>query len=130
MSRVICARRSSGPLNFFSSRRRSQKRTSMRLGGEGTAGLKVAAMSGPEGAGRDAGGTLGAGCQSRTCVSTLSAEPLNVGRIPTFVTERRLRCSPSRQVRSEEHTSELQSRVDLVCRLLLEKKKNKQKRNV
>src|SRR5207247_10702308 len=28
--------------------------------------------------------------------------------------------------RSEEHTSELQSRVDLVCRLLLEKKKHKQ----
>ena len=26
-------------------------------------------------------------------------------------------------VRSEEHTSELQSRFDLVCRLLLEKKK-------
>src|SRR5207249_11661897 len=30
------------------------------------------------------------------------------------------------QSRSEEHTSELQSRFDLVCRLLLEKKKNKQ----
>src|SRR5207249_11087284 len=29
--------------------------------------------------------------------------------------------------RSEEHTSELQSRFDLVCRLLLEKKKKKQK---
>src|SRR5699024_11946962 len=28
-------------------------------------------------------------------------------------------------VRSEEHTSELQSRFDLVCRLLLEKKNNK-----
>src|SRR5438105_8921413 len=28
-------------------------------------------------------------------------------------------------VRSEEHTSELQSRVDLVCRLLLEKKKRR-----
>src|SRR2546422_4627774 len=28
-----------------------------------------------------------------------------------------------RQVRSEEHTSELQSRLHLVCRLLLEKKK-------
>src|SRR5690606_39665587 len=28
--------------------------------------------------------------------------------------------------RSEEHTSELQSRENLVCRLLLEKKKNKQ----
>src|SRR5699024_12870923 len=31
-------------------------------------------------------------------------------------------------VRSEEHTSELQSRFDLVCRLLLEKKKKKQNR--
>src|SRR5215813_2260418 len=31
--------------------------------------------------------------------------------------------------RSEEHTSELQSRPHLVCRLLLEKKKKKQKRN-
>src|SRR5438105_5935122 len=30
------------------------------------------------------------------------------------------------KVRSEEHTSELQSRVDLVCRLLLEKKKKRQ----
>src|SRR3712207_7745037 len=30
--------------------------------------------------------------------------------------------------RSEEHTSELQSRQYLVCRLLLEKKKNKNKR--
>src|SRR5690349_22691082 len=32
------------------------------------------------------------------------------------------------QKRSEEHTSELQSRRDLVCRLLLEKKKKKKKR--
>src|SRR5207249_12076667 len=31
--------------------------------------------------------------------------------------------------RSEEHTSELQSRFDLVCRLLLEKKKKKKKKN-
>src|SRR2546421_4922832 len=30
-------------------------------------------------------------------------------------------------VRSEEHTSELQSRSDLVCRLLLEKKKKTQR---
>src|SRR2546429_7032529 len=29
-----------------------------------------------------------------------------------------------RRIRSEEHTSELQSRLHLVCRLLLEKKKN------
>src|SRR5207249_11665363 len=32
--------------------------------------------------------------------------------------------------RSEEHTSELQSRFDLVCRLLLEKKKKKNKREL
>src|SRR5699024_11926494 len=30
---------------------------------------------------------------------------------------------PPQRIRSEEHTSELQSRFDLVCRLLLEKKK-------
>src|SRR5687768_17846849 len=32
--------------------------------------------------------------------------------------------------RSEEHTSELQSRLHLVCRLLLEKKKQKKKKNI
>src|SRR6266496_5644512 len=32
------------------------------------------------------------------------------------------------QPRSEEHTSELQSRRDIVCRLLLEKKKKKRKK--
>src|SRR5436309_8176947 len=32
---------------------------------------------------------------------------------------------PNKGGRSEEHTSELQSRENLVCRLLLEKKKNK-----
>src|SRR2546421_6361694 len=35
----------------------------------------------------------------------------------------RLTQETSVEVRSEEHTSELQSRSDLVCRLLLEKKK-------
>src|SRR5690554_8125841 len=34
-----------------------------------------------------------------------------------------LHCKHSRNSRSEEHTSELQSRPHLVCRLLLEKKK-------
>src|SRR5260221_9769523 len=33
-------------------------------------------------------------------------------------------CRPHPAKRSEEHTSELQSHSDLVCRLLLEKKKN------
>src|SRR5699024_12458930 len=39
--------------------------------------------------------------------------------------------SPSacRSQRSEEHTSELQSRFDLVCRLLLEKKKQETERH-
>src|SRR3712207_7384002 len=42
-------------------------------------------------------------------------------------------CRPAphrvRPPRSEEHTSELQSRQYLVCRLLLEKKNNKKKHN-
>src|SRR5690349_24011125 len=37
---------------------------------------------------------------------------------------RLLICDTDALARSEEHTSELQSRRDLVCRLLLEKKKN------
>src|SRR5437868_15540558 len=37
-------------------------------------------------------------------------------------------CDESSVRRSEEHTSELQSRFDLVCRLLLEKKKKKKKK--
>src|SRR5438034_6075635 len=41
--------------------------------------------------------------------------------------ERRARAEAeaARSLRSEEHTSELQSHSDLVCRLLLEKKKKK-----
>src|SRR5438874_9664035 len=40
-----------------------------------------------------------------------------------------LRKRPTESKRSEEHTSELQSRRDLVCRLLLEKKKKKKIKN-
>src|SRR5436190_17215620 len=43
--------------------------------------------------------------------STLQSRRKKVGRVGT--------------IRSEEHTSELQSHSDLVCRLLLEKKKTK-----
>src|SRR6267143_6191763 len=42
--------------------------------------------------------------------------------LPTCPAIPRRRCPRSR--RSEEHTSELQSQFHLVCRLLLEKKKN------
>src|SRR5580698_11456779 len=38
---------------------------------------------------------------------------------------RRRLLQPRKAARSEEHTSELQSHVNLVCRLLLEKKKKK-----
>src|SRR5438034_8137759 len=38
-------------------------------------------------------------------------------------------CHPREGERSEEYTSELQSHSDLVCRLLLEKKKKKKKKN-
>src|SRR2546429_1883122 len=53
--------------------------------------------------------------QARTVPVALSAEPAR----PCRVHAPRL-CGANR---SEEHTSELQSRLHLVCRLLLEKKK-------
>src|SRR2546421_9613707 len=43
-------------------------------------------------------------------------------RPPARVGLRAWRPAPQPEFRSEEHTSELQSRSDLVCRLLLEKK--------
>src|SRR5207247_9385847 len=46
-------------------------------------------------------------------------------RLPREPRQIELRVIEAGFARSEEHTSELQSRVDLVCRLLLEKKKNK-----
>src|SRR2546430_10480920 len=44
--------------------------------------------------------------------------------------ERVLRIHQLAPERSEEHTSELQSQSNLVCRLLLEKKKNSSRRQV
>src|SRR5207249_11026257 len=58
--------------------------------------------------------------------STGSADSWGVPGLPSHqgdTNSRRIRRSHGR--RSEEHTSELQSRFDLVCRLLLEKKKKK-----
>src|SRR3712207_7833606 len=55
---------------------------------------------------------------------TIDLDPyLFYGRVGGCLT--RLSSSALLNVRSEEHTSELQSRQYLVCRLLLEKKKNK-----
>src|SRR5690606_41673450 len=57
------------------------------------------------------------------------AKPRAAGAIPKEMASARLkRSAPRAEYRSEEHTSELQSRENLVCRLLLEKKKKKVKK--
>src|SRR5207249_12079289 len=55
---------------------------------------------------------------------TSPAPYMSVAFMPNTEADAR-RDVPDPFVRSEEHTSELQSRFDLVCRLLLEKKKNR-----
>src|SRR5206468_11577010 len=62
--------------------------------------------------------------------SDLPAAPRRAGRVPRPRGRTSGRRSARRESagRSEEHTSELQSRSDLVCRLLLEKKKKKKKK--
>src|SRR5690606_41503027 len=57
--------------------------------------------------------------RAAVAVGTANARPQEVFRVadPSIW--------PLVAARSEEHTSELQSRENLVCRLLLEKKKNK-----
>src|SRR5437773_4951759 len=60
--------------------------------------------------------------------TTLFRSELDVGQTEhrDLVFERRgIEAEPASVVRSEEHTSELQSHHDLVCRLLLEKKKSR-----
>src|SRR5437870_7444548 len=54
-------------------------------------------------------------------------QTLRAGRFPGMPIIEPSR-GPWEAVRSEEHTSELQSRGHLVCRLLLEKKKKKKKK--
>src|SRR2546429_7251531 len=46
-------------------------------------------------------------------------------KVSRFVAIRERRWAGAPKTRSEEHTSELQSRLHLVCRLLLEKKKKR-----
>src|SRR6266853_6257673 len=54
-------------------------------------------------------------------ISLANAAGARIRRAP--VTSSLSRCRPPPPARSEEHTSELQSPSNLVCRLLLEKKK-------
>src|SRR5260221_9911825 len=83
---------------------------------------------------------------SPVSTSTLSATPsiIALSSVPAALLPLRSSCchlsiptarpvesrlaAPIRNKRSEEHTSELQSHSDLVCRLLLEKKKQKRQR--
>src|SRR3712207_6983618 len=60
---------------------------------------------------------------SSACSPTLLVKASASAKLRNLNT-RSKRLMPSRCTRSEEHTSELQSRQYLVCRLLLEKKKN------
>src|SRR5437764_4466384 len=72
------------------------------------------------------GGVLGGGVGE--LVERCGVEDLEPGREGATVAGRaadRGTFSPRLQIRSEEHTSELQSPMYLVCRLLLEKKKEK-----
>src|SRR5438874_9928265 len=58
------------------------------------------------------------------CRNPSVGNPVGIGRRRTSDP---MKVALRRPQRSEEHTSELQSRRDLVCRLLLEKKKQKKK---
>src|SRR5207237_8475286 len=60
-----------------------------------------------------------------TTVSPTEEEVIrpNSGIVDAIVSERIANLGRTSEPRSEEHTSELQSHLNLVCRLLLEKKK-------
>src|SRR5260370_10963137 len=70
-------------------------------------------------------------CSLKNMSGSFPGHPLPIWRLLVFVLARGFPTSASGwetpgQDRSEEHTSELQSHLNLVCRLLLEKKKYRQ----
>src|SRR5260370_19975481 len=67
---------------------------------------------------------MGSGCC--TCLVKLDLLPIMPPRPLGRVRESKSSFTKQVQQRSEEHTSELQSHLNLVCRLLLEKKKKKE----
>src|SRR5256885_6279178 len=110
--------RSRGPLFFFSSRRRHT-----RLQGDWSSDVcssdllqarNVHRQDGPGWRSQD----RGSAAQARTeLIDSPNHPPITHGAAGLVLFPE--------LVRSEEHTSELQSPCNLVCRLLLEKKKNK-----
>src|SRR2546427_6595049 len=68
---------------------------------------------------------VGAGCQVEARLTARRADSADEARAQVADgTPLPLEPPHQRERRSEEHTSELQSQSNLVCRLLLEKKKN------
>src|SRR2546422_1859627 len=61
----------------------------------------------------------------RWTMCVMACLKLNVGPVAWGASAMRIHPEEGLSERSEEHTSELQSRLHLVCRLLLEKKKKK-----
>src|SRR4051812_49950676 len=72
----------------------------------------------------------GGTCRSTRCSATSTTTARASRSATSTATGTRTSCSSTSAgppaLRSEEHTSELQSHVNLVCRLLLEKKKTTQ----
>src|SRR3989449_5332683 len=63
----------------------------------------------------------------RRLVATMRLAELEIPEAQGLVVAKQLALAASGTQRSEEHTSELQSRLHLVCRLLLEKKKQQRR---
>src|SRR2546422_11434963 len=122
-------------------RRRSHSRTAGPRSSPSARRSTIAARRGPLSSTSSVGITYTGGPSGRRvkrqCKRSVSlAAKLPSGRKPASVTLLTISCSSGRAnasrtaghcvsaTRSEEHTSELQSRLHLVCRLLLEKKKN------
>src|SRR5258708_24253303 len=66
-------------------------------------------------------------CTEKEISSTAVKSPYCLTKFLTEIMSMEIYCSIDFHGRSEEHTSELQSPDHLVCRLLLEKKKTKEK---
>src|SRR5260221_8829975 len=81
-------------------------------------------VSGATGGGADACGP--SGCCAKVSPDEAKTKTRRTKSLRVRFTSIPPCCHPMQATRSEEHTSELQSHSDLVCRLLLEKKKKKQ----
>src|SRR2546427_4711577 len=68
-------------------------------------------------------------CALRRCIRVITREMWARSRAGRWCNRDGRGAAPTGTSRSEEHTSELQSQSNLVCRLLLEKKKKPETKN-